>query len=193
METDVSTHSPTLPERVFPRYQPRSDPSDYPRRNGSTSVDDLMQDKAETGNGEHMQHSESGILRERLAYINSERFERGSARQQGGASRAVDTPAPRQREGDDPDTVFGHGARGARTEQLSGSNPYDKYLQWRDERSGSSSTGHPRGGRELQGSFNQRAEPTGQQQAAIGDRQRQPAGSESMAPQNKTKVITDEM
>ena len=180
METDHSADSSALPERAFTRYQPRFDPSDYPRRNGSTSVDDLMQDKAETGNGEHVQHSESGILRERLAYIISERFERGSARQQGGASRTVDTPAPRQREGDDPDTVFGHGARGARTEQLSGSNRYDKYLQWRDERSGSSSTGRPRAGRELRGSFNPRAEPTEQKQMGIWDQQRQPAVNKPM-------------
>ena len=50
------------------------------------SVDDLMQDKAETGNGEHVQESESGIVRERRAYINRERIERDAARQQGGAA-----------------------------------------------------------------------------------------------------------
>ena len=48
--------------RSFSRYKPLNDSSDYPRRNGGTSVDDLMQDKAEAGNGECRRSSESSIL-----------------------------------------------------------------------------------------------------------------------------------
>ena len=113
MEPEHSTDSTTLPERNMSRYKPRFDPSEYPRRNGSTSVNMLTQDKAEPGSGERMQSSESGILQERLAYINRERFERDFARQQGGEPTRADTPQPRQLAGDGPAAVIGNGARGA--------------------------------------------------------------------------------
>ena len=189
MESDHTAQSSALPERIFHRYKPRFNSSDYPRRNGSTSVDDLMQNKTESGHGERQQLSESGTVQERLAYLNRERVEREPSQQQGGASKTVATPPPRPREDEARATEFGNGARGARSQQLSGSSPYDKYVQWSHERSQSRSAGLPRAGRfGMEGSFHPRAEPTEQPEAVMRNQQRQPANVEPTAKPTAVKV-----
>ena len=55
--------SDTPPGRLFDRYKPRNDPSDYPRRPyGSTLVGDLTGDGTQHRDGGRNLHSEIGVM-----------------------------------------------------------------------------------------------------------------------------------
>ena len=130
-----SSDQSALPERSFPRYQPRNDPSDYPRRrNGSTSVPDLTGGDEGADDGERqLQAAESGSLRESLAFINRTSLDPTSARKQGGEPSVAQTPQSRRTKGSAPAVGTGGGER-VELKQSEEPNSYDKYLQWRQQR-----------------------------------------------------------
>ena len=186
---DTHDHS-ALPERSFPRYRPRFDPSDYPRHQyGSTLVDDLADDQV-SGSRERLLQAEPGEMQSRLARVNKELFDLRAELQQGGAPRSVKTPQPRRRGA--PAITFsvdGIGERVARTRPTGSSPRHASPLRPSDARTVRISSSQAKAADQRGGSPNQSAGRVAmeQQMAANGPQGRSRPTAEPTAPEIEPK------